>query len=86
MILAALRAKLRARGALGFAADATELAFGCFVIGVYQFALAGGAVAGVVVSLPLLAFEILAKPRAGERAHRCDADCASDRMACGDGT
>lgn len=86
MILAALRQKLRARGALGFAADATELAFGCFVVGVYQFVLAGGAVAGVVVSLPLLAFEILVRPRAGERVHRCDADCASDRTAGGGGT
>lgn len=85
MILAAIRAKLRARGAIGFAADASELAFGCFVGGVYQFAVAGGAVAGVVVSLPLLAFEILAKPRAGERPHRCDTDCASDCVPCGRG-
>lgn len=85
MILSAIRQKLAQRGPLGFARDAAELALACTVVGVYQLALAGGAVAGVVVALPLAAWECATKPRGGERPHACNADCAAHRTPCGGG-
>jgi len=52
-ILQALVSKYRERGALGFAADARDLAIGCGVVGIYSLALAGAAVAGLAVALPV---------------------------------
>ena len=51
--------KWRQRGALGFAADARDLAIGCGVVGVYSLALAGAAIAGVAVALPVALVECM---------------------------
>ena len=56
-LLQALVSKYRDRGALGFAADARDLAIGCGVVGLYSLALAGAAIAGVAVALPVALVE-----------------------------
>ena len=56
-LLQALVSKYRDRGALGFAADARDLAIGCGVVGIYSLALAGAAIAVVVVALPVALVE-----------------------------
>lgn len=81
MILAALRDKLRARGPLGFAADAAELACACGVIAAWSTLCGAGAVTVVVVAAPFVAWELLTRPSA-PRAHRCDAACASAQTSC----
>lgn len=62
MIWQALRQKFAARGALGFAADATELGIACAVTGAISIGMAGAAFVAAVVGPPLLALELLARP------------------------
>jgi len=57
MIARLLIDKYRDRGALGFAADARDLAIGAGVVGIYSLALAGAAIAGVAVALPVALVE-----------------------------
>jgi hypothetical protein len=85
MILAAIKAKLRDRGPLAFALDAFTLAGACYFVAVWQLVLGGAALAAGVVVMPLVAVDLLTRQRPGARAHRCDADCASDRTECGEG-
>ena len=59
MIARLLIDKYRDRGALGFAADARDLAIGAGVVGIYSLALAGAAIAGVAVALPVALVECM---------------------------
>lgn len=79
MILSALRSKLADRGPLGITRDAAELALGCGVVSVVASALAGGAIAGLVVAVPAAAYVRLTAPR-GVRMQRPQlcADCWAD--------
>jgi hypothetical protein len=56
-LLNALADKWKQQGALGFAADARDLAIGAGVVGIYSLALAGAAIAGVVVAIPVALVE-----------------------------
>ena len=56
-LLQALVSKYRDRGALGFAADARDLAIGAGVVGIYSLALVAAAIAGVAVALPVALVE-----------------------------
>lgn len=77
MILAALRAKFAARGPLGFASDAAELALACTIVGVSALAMAGAALAAAVVGTPVLAWELLARPREDSDVPSTTDDCAT---------
>jgi hypothetical protein len=82
MILAALRDKLAARGPLGFATDAAELAAACTVVATWSAICAAGALAGVVVAAPFVAWELLTRPLMPLGHRCCDADRAADRTSC----
>ena len=56
-LLNALVDKWKQQDALGFAADARDLAIGCGVVGIYSLALAGAAITGVAVALPVALVE-----------------------------
>lgn len=84
MILAALRAKFAARGPLGFASDAAELALACTIVGVSALAMAGAALAAAVVGTPVLALELLARPEPSDRPSNTD-DCAAESTSCRNG-
>lgn len=73
MILQALKAKLRQRGALGFAGDAAELSIACVMIGLESLAIAGAAATvavAAIVSSPALALDLLTHPRAEDAGER----------------
>ncbi len=72
MIIAALRHKLRTRGPLGFAADAAKFSAAYWLIAIQAAYNGTGAALAVKVARELL----------GRRGHHCDADCATDRVAC----
>ena len=81
MILAALRQKLATRGPLGFARDAAELALACAVVSVTSGAMLAGAVGGIVVAAPFLAWRLLTEPRPSE----CTCLNSFDECRCGRG-
>jgi len=83
MIWQSLRDKLATRGPLGIARDAAELAFACTVIGVYELALAGGVLAGLVVALPVAAIVRLTRPF--RAAPVCGCVNSFDECRCGAG-
>lgn len=62
MILAALRAKLRQRGPLGFARDVVELSAACYFVAVWQVATGAAALGAGVVAAPLIAWDLLTRP------------------------
>jgi len=57
VILAAILDKLEERGPRAFAKDCVDLAIGAGVVGLYSLALAGAAIAGVAVALPVALVE-----------------------------
>jgi len=61
VIWSALRQKLRARGPLGFARDAAELAASCYVVAAWQVALGAAALTAGVVAAPFIAWELLVR-------------------------
>jgi len=81
MIAAALLDKLRARGPIGFATDAAELAAACTVVAAWSALCAAGALAVVVVAAPCAAWELLTRAPAGT----CRCVNSFDECRCGRG-
>jgi hypothetical protein len=78
VIGAALRAKLRERGAVGVAADAAKAGVGYAYVAAMATALGTGAFAVAGFLLPLAVYHFVA----GDEPHRCGPDCAAHRTSC----
>jgi hypothetical protein len=79
LIWQALRSKFEQRGALGFAADAFELAVASGVNATWSGLCVAGALTVLFVGAPFAAWELLARAPAGE----CRCVTSFDECRCG---